>query len=368
MQIGGRVVQIGERSRYVKKGIGSTLVFGLFLALLPVTVHADVTVERYIKSGGFGGVGASEGTSTDKISGFKKRSESSMKMTGKLGGFLGKFAGDMGSDEIVLINDDRVIRIDHKDKTYTERAITLPKEEESPGYQGGDEGGPQGGEEEGEKRNVKVVRNEITVKETGEKKSINDFDCKQYIVTWILETEDLDTGERATSTMTSDLWNTPATKETRALQKEEAAFNEAYLKKMGLDIPPQKMKNFGLMVIAGMLGADREEMERKMKELEKKFATIEGYSISSSVTWKTSSTAEQKQQPEGESEEIDLSKGFGGLLSGLTRKAMKKEPSEGQKKDGDGSVIFSSYTEIQKIGTSSVAGSDFEVPAGYTKK
>ena len=360
-------MQTQEKNAYLKRIIGSAAAFTLFITLMPVAGGADVTVERYIKSGGFGGVGASEGTSTDKISGLKKRSESSMKMTGKLGGFLGKFAGDMGSDEIVLIKDDRVINLNHKSKTYTERAIILPEEETYPGSQGGPEGDSQTGDEEGEKRNVKVVRNEITVKETGEKKSINSFDCKQYLVTWILETEDLDTGDRATSTMTSDLWNTPATKETKALQKEESAFNQAYLKKMGLDIPPQKMKNFGLMVIAGMLGADREEMEKKMKELEKKFSTIEGYSISSSVTWKTTSTAEQKQ-PEEESEAIDLSKGVGGLFSGLARKTMKKKPSEEEKTSGDGSVVFDSYTEVRKIDTSSVPGTDFEVPAGYARK
>jgi hypothetical protein len=357
-----------NRSGYLSRIIGCVAATSLLLALTPAAVQADVTVERFIKSGGFGGVGASEGASTDKISGLKKRSESSVKMTGKIGGFLSKFAGNMGSDDIVLINEDRVISIKHKDKTYTQRSISFPEEEEYPGSERGPGNGASAGDEHGEKRNIKVVRNEITVRKTGEKKPINGFDCTQYIVTWILETEDLDTGDRATSTMTSDQWNTPATKETKTLQKEEGAFNEAYLKKMALDIPPQKMKSFGLMVIAGMLGADREEMERKMKELEKKFSTIEGYPISSAVTWETTSTAEQKQQPEGEPEAIDLSKGVGGLLSGLTRKAMKKEPSGEEKKAGEGSVIFSSYTEIRKIDTSSVPGSNFEVPAGYARK
>ena len=166
--------------------------------------------------------------------------------------------------------------------------------------------------------------------------------------------------------MTTDLWNTPATKETKALQKEETAFNEAYLKKMGLDIPPGKMKSFGLMAIAGMLGADREEMEKKMKALEKKLSTVEGYSISSAVTWETSSTA-RSNRPVEEDEPIDMSKGMGGFLSGLAKKTMKK-PAGGEKKSGGGSVIFSSYTEIRKIDTSSIPGGDFEIPAGYVEK
>jgi hypothetical protein len=136
---------------------------------------------------------------------------------------------------------------------------------------------------------------------------------------------------------------------------------------MGLDLPPQKMKRFGLMVIAGMVGADQEEMEKNMKELEKKFSTIEGYPISSAVTWKSTSTAQQKGEPE-EEEPVDMSKGVGGLLSGFAKKAMKKKPSEEEKKSGDGSVIFSSYTEIRKIDTSAVPGGDFEIPAGYGRE
>ena len=79
-------------------------------------------------------------------------------------------------------------------------------------------------------------------------------------------------------------------------------------------------------------------------------------------------TSEQKQQPVEETEAVDMSKGMGGFLSGLAKKTMKKKPSEEKKKPGEGSVIFSSYSEIRKIDTSSVAAADFEVPAGYKKK
>lgn len=337
-----------------------------FMVFVPGAARADVTVERFIKSGGFGGVGASEGTSTDRISGLKKRSASTMQMTGKIGGLLGKFGGDMGTDEIILVEEDRVVTMNHKKKTYTERTITLPQGEEDTDYQAGTGTEDSSGYEEEEKRNVRVVRNEVTVTQTGEKKPIGAFECERYMVTWIVETEDLDTKERATSTMITDLWNTPETKQTRALQEEENAFNQAYLEKVGIDIPPQKMKRFGLMAVAGMLGADHDEMEEKMKELEKKFSTIEGFSIASSVTWKTSSTAQQEQQGE-EAEEIDMSEGFGGLLSGFAKKVAKKS-AEKKEDSGEGTVIFSSYTEIRQIDTSTVPNTEFLVPEGYARK
>jgi hypothetical protein len=362
---GEKLMTIKKSSGCARKLAGGVGAFILLAMLLPPAAKGDVTVERYIKSGGFGGVGASEGTSTDRISGLKKRSVSAMKMTGKIGGLLGKLGGDPGSDEIVLVDEDRVITLDHKKKTYTERAITLPQGENEEASRSDDDDGPAGGEEEGEQPNVRVVRNEITVEDTGKTKTIGDFDCTQYLVTWILETENLDTGDRAVSTMTSDLWNTPETGATKALRQEEGAFNEAFLIKMGLDMPPQKMKSFGLMAIAGMLGADRDEMEEKMKELEKKFSAIEGFTIASAVTWKTKSTAEQTA-PEEEEEKIDISRGVGGLFSGLAKKAMKKKAED--KKAEDGTVIFSSYAEIRKIDTSGVGASEFEVPDGYSKQ
>jgi len=90
----------------------------------------DVTVERFITSGGIKGIGASESTVVEKLSGLKKHDASSMKMTGAVGGFLSKISGDMGSDVITNIEKDVVWTIDHKKKAYTESSITLPKEKE----------------------------------------------------------------------------------------------------------------------------------------------------------------------------------------------------------------------------------------------
>jgi len=42
-----------------------------------------------------------------------------------------------------------------------------------------------------------VVRNEITVKETGEKKTIGEYPCARYVITWVVETENIETGSAA---------------------------------------------------------------------------------------------------------------------------------------------------------------------------
>jgi hypothetical protein len=107
------------------------------LLLGAATAGADVTVERTIKSAGFSGIGASDMTSVEKISGLRKRSVTSVKMTG----FLGKMAGEIGGDEITDIQKDAVWKLDHKKKTYTESKITPPPENKTaPGEKQGREG------------------------------------------------------------------------------------------------------------------------------------------------------------------------------------------------------------------------------------
>lgn len=335
-----------------------------------VPIHSargDVTAERFIKSGGIRGIGASESTVVEKLSGLKKHEKSSVKMTGSVGGFLSRIAGDMGSDVITVIPRDVVWTLDHKKKTYIESRITLPKGKEEPSGRAEE---TKAEETKQETSKVRVIRNEISVKETGEKKTVNGFDCSRYVITWLIETENIDTGERAKTTMTNDLWNTPETKETRALQKEELEFAVAYMKKMGLDISAEDAGKFGMAAVAGMFGEDDRAVQEKLKELQEKMAKVKGYPIVTALKWVTETSGPPRQAPkeqaETESEDADLSGGIGGLLGGLARKTVKQKASESVK-DGrkEENVLFDVYSEIKRIDVSSIPASDFEVPAGY---
>ena len=62
----------------------------LFVAACSSPVFADVTVERFVKFGGFSGVGASEFHEKDFIKGLKKNTESKKRFTGR---FLGRMMG-----------------------------------------------------------------------------------------------------------------------------------------------------------------------------------------------------------------------------------------------------------------------------------
>lgn len=340
-------------------------VVGLFLCMAivgpPREARGDVLVERFNKSGGIGGIGANESAVVQKLSGQKKHETSDIKMTGAVGGFLSKMAGDMRSDVITDISKDVIWTLDHKKKSYTESRITLPKGKEEPA------GRPEKGE--GEKPKVRVVRSEISVKETGEKKTINGFDCVHYIVTWLIETENIETKERSKTTMTNDLWNTPETKEIRALQKEELEFAKAYMKKLGITASPEDARKFGLAAVAGLMGEDEQGVQKKLKELQDKMSKIKGFPIVTALKWETETPGGSRQarsEKAEKEEEPDLSGGIGGLLGGLAKKTVKQKAAESAKKDAKaGSVLFDFYSEIKKIDVSSIPSSAFEVPPGY---
>lgn len=321
--------------------------------------RADVMVERAMKTAGFAGIGAGDTTTVEKISGLRKRDVSTMKMTG----FLGKMAGDLGGDEITDIAKDAVWRLDHKKKTYTESRITPPPQpKEEPGQE-------KPGKDE--KLRVRVVRNEITVKEAGDRRTIGAYDCAHYVVTWVLETEDLETKERTESTMITDLWTTPETDEIRALQKEELEFTKAWLKKIGWDMTDQEARKMGLAMVGSLLGGDEESFKKGAKEVAEKLAKVKGYPIGTGIKWmvKAPGGAAAKQGGgEAGGGMPDLAKGLGGLMSAFGKKPAKGGgESAGGGDAGGAKTVFDTYTEIRKISTASLPGSDFAPPSGYRK-
>lgn len=321
------------------------------LLLGAASAGADVTVERAMNTGGLGGFGASDMTTVEKISGLRKRSVTSVKMTG----FLGKMAGDLGGDEITDLPKDALWRLDHKKKTYTESKITPPPEPPAEKQQG-----------KAEKSKVRVVRSEVTVKETGEKKTIGAYPCAHFVVTWVVETEDLETKERSESTMTTDLWTTAETDEIRALTKEEREFTLAWLKKIGWDISEQEARKMGMGMIGSLLGGDEASFKKGAMEVAEKMERVKGFPIGTGVTWKVKGGAGAKKGGDESAGMPDMSKGLGGLMAAMGKKSAKA--GGGAAAGGDGATtVFDTYVEIRKISTAALPETDFVPPAGYKK-
>lgn len=328
----------------------------LLSSTLPRLAAADVVVERAIKSGGFMGMGASDIKEKEFLQGKKKRTDSTSRFTGS---FLGKLAGgDRTSCEIIRVDKGLVWDLDQPAATYTERPIKLAtgdqEQDQASASTPAEESADQAQMNEEEWR---VVKNEAKLEDTGETKTINGFECRHYLLTWLVQAKNIKTGELRTNRMTGDFWNTPLRGPVKALQKEERTFNAAYLKELGLDMSPEQMGQFGLNFMGSLLtGADQ--------NLQKSMARMKGYPIVSTITWKMSEPREQAAQKD---QGVDLSNGIGGALGSLFGNKVK-EMATGEKEAKDGmKTVFDSRTEILAIHAEKVAPVQFEIPKSYKK-
>ena len=181
----------------------------------------------------FKGFGTFTAVSSGKVSTERSLTEMKSEFKGKgiVGGLAGKTllrSGD--SVEIVDLPARMIYRLDPKKKEYT--ATPIEKIQAGAGGAGQAEEEQPGKPQESD---IKITRNEFKVEATGENKDINQFSCQKYIVTWIVDWENVRTGEKGTDKLASDVWTTPTSDTIQAALKEESAFSKEYMKALGLD-------------------------------------------------------------------------------------------------------------------------------------
>lgn len=329
---------------------GAFAAAGLFLFLGISSAWADATVETVSKFGGFKGVGAFEGTAVSRIQGLKMAESTASRFTGAI---LSLLPG--GGEKITIHRIDKgvVWDLDTKKKTYTEMPIEPLKLGEPVGR-------------EGEKKSrARVTKSEFKVAKTGAAETINAFPCEEYLVTWLVEIEDLETKTKTENTMITNLWTTPETAAIRKLQAEQEAFSRAYMNKLGLNLPPAEMKQFGMEAIVSMSGASGKEMDKEFGRFKNEMAKIKGHPIRTAVNWKTSGgDAPKREKPAaGQGPARALGDLFGGLKGAISQKL---GGSDAKKTADDG--FFSNTVEVKSIHTESIAADAFEVPSGYAKE
>jgi hypothetical protein len=338
--------------------ITGMLILAVFVFFGNCPVWADATVESSIKSSGFKGMGAFEGTSSRKYQGEKMWDSTSSRFTGAI---LSRVTGGSETATITRVDKGVYWTLDPKNKTYAERPIEAIKMGE-PGKE----------KPEQEKSKVRVTKSEFSVKKTGASETINGFPCEEYLVTWLLEMEDMETKAKSRSTMTNNLWTTPETATIRKVQAEERAFHKAYAQKLGIQMSPEEAKQMGIEAFTAMSGASKEEIEKGFMKVREEMAKIKGYPIRTVVNWSVEgdkiegAEKEEKASSESSSQTPTSVGGFlSGLSKGITQKVMKDKGSTSGQKEG---ATFSTTHEIKAIHADSVPAEVFEVPPGYSKK
>ena len=329
----------------------SIILVALLATLLSFSLAwGDTTIETTHKTSGFRGIAASKGTTIQRYQAYKLWESTT---TGFAGAILSKITGKQETITITRVDKGVYWTLNSEEMIYEEAPIVPLK----------DMMGEKPSDKKAEgKSKVQVRNSQFTVKETGASETVNGFPCKEYLITWLLEMEDVETKQRSLSTMTTNLWSTPETATVSSAQADVMKFQRAFARKLGVNVTPDEARLMGMDVFAAMSGMSRAELSKGLSRVQKEMSKIKGYPIRTEVTWnlEPAGDASLKEGPGASTSTQDTAGRsclFGGL-AGLT----------GQQGPSGGAPLFSSEFEVKSIEVKLVPAKTFEIPTGYTKK
>ena len=280
---------------------------------------------------------------TEVVSPLIKRTDSNDYFKGK--GLLNKLAAKVffkngEFTKIIDLKKKIISNINHKKKRIKEREI-----KKIPGKTEQEEEAEEG--DEGEESDVTVTKNKLTVSVTGQKKVINGFPSREYIVLWEVEWERNDGPEKGSSKLVSNVWTTPVTRIIGTAQKAESVFFTNYMKALGLNTDFKQDEILGgswLRIFGSLSKSSSRQDSEKAAKFRKELLKIKGYPVIVDGEYYTAKTGAKKKKG----------------LKGLLKKKKKKDAEEKPK--------FTFYTEVLELKLKKSDASDYTYPEGYKIK
>ena len=302
----------------------------------------------------FGGKAAREGV-TDTVAVKGNRKLTINDMTGR----------------IIDLDEEKVYDLDIKSKSYKvmtfddlrrqmEQAEQRAKAEQEKSQ-------PAASKSEPADPNAKQMQIDLALKETGEKKNINGFDCREVVMTITVREKDKTLEQSGGMVMTTHQWLTPRI----AAMKEIADFDRRYQEKLN-------GPSFAIMPSADQMAAAA-AMYPMLTQAIGKFnvenVNMDGTAIQTVMTTESVASAEerQKQQQQESAQKSDSSTtnvptSIGGLIGGLGRRAVRNKTQQQPENTTPGrATIMTMNHEVIKVATDATA-SDVAIPAGFKQK
>ena len=297
-----------------------------------------------------------------KISDVKKAVDSDNRFKGK--GIMGKLAGKVAlksgqTGEIIDLPGMLTYSLNHKKKEYRVNPIETYSDED---YDGGEESGVAQDSQELEEMesDIRITRSEFKVDDTGENKTINKFPSQRYNLSWIVEWENIKTGQTGNNRLLTTVWTTPLAGDVKAGYDQEMGFSREHMKKLGIDIDSIQQDILGAnwLVLFTQMDNSGSSAQQDMSDFSKEMQKIDGYPVI--IDGKYYAT---KQGGEEEEDGEEDGGGVKKMLGGFAKKALKKS-----KKQDPNEPAFSYYTELLEFRTDNVGEEAFQVPSNYKKK
>ncbi len=334
---------------------GLVLVGGLILSSAVLRAEVKVDQKNQFKMEGmmgrvmgmFGGKAAKEGVvSTVAVKGNRKATISE------------------NTSEIVDLNEQKIYELDLKKKSYTvmtfdemrqrlkeqqEKAMKATKEEKK------DDQAPQ--------NRMEV---DFSLKETGQKRAINGYDCREVLMTITMREKGKTLEEAGGMVLTSHLWLGPEIPATKEIADFDMRYAKALEQALGMGGSAEQMA----MVMAMYPG-----MKEMMGKMQVESVNMKGAQILTEMTVETVVSAAQaqaqaksaqEQKQDNDSGSLTSVRGIGGMLGGLRKKkAAEADTSTQQPKNR--ATMMTVTQELLKVDTA-VPEADIAIPADFKLK
>ncbi|MBL8265732.1 hypothetical protein [Steroidobacter sp.] len=342
------------------------LLAGAIAAILASAAQADVTIQERMSISGAGlmKMANMNGTTTTMIAGQRARTESNLQFES---GLMRTFARGVGeSTEIVQLDQDKMISVDNKKKTYTEttfaetRAQLQKASQQMQEAQAAQQKGTSGVDDS----QCEWSEPKADVQRTGERASFAGFEAERVTVIATQSCKDKSTGQVCDFGLVLDQWVAP----NFTASAEAQAYQLAFAQKMGLNAAASRDFAERAQTMFGRYQGLWQEVGTKMRD-------VKGYPIKLSfnlgVGGPQCQSTQQTQAAGGPASPPSIGEALGGALGGMFGKkkaAATHEPTAMPAQLPGGLMsLMGMSSELVSVTNQALAPQTFEPPAGYKK-
>jgi hypothetical protein len=217
--------------------------------------------------------------------------------------------------------------------------------------------------------NAKQMQIDFDLKDTGQKKNINGFDCREVVMTITVHEKEKTLEQSGGMVMTTHEWLAPRI----AAMKEITDFDSRYAEKL-------RGPSFAIMPSADQMAAAA-AMYPMLTDAIGKFnvenVNMDGTAIQTVMTAESVASAEQIQQQQqqqntskSDSSTTEIPTSVGSLIGGIGRRAARNRAQQQQQQQNNApghATIMTVNHEVMRVATD-VSAADVAIPAGFKQK
>jgi len=345
---------------------------------------ADVTVQQRVSVEGAGIMSAANmsGTTKTSISGARSRTDSDIQLQSRIVRMLAH--GAVGpTAEIVLLDQDRIDRLDITRKQYTETTFEELRTRLQKAMDKAQDNENQAGPKPMDDSKCEWLEPKADVKRTGEKATYGGFDAERLTIVASQPCKDKETGAICEVALALDEWLAPKF----TAREEEEKFHRAYAQKIGLDLTSGRGGSpFG--------GGDINQRAQSMfgrysgiwSEIVSKTKDVKGYPVKMSFSFAFGGTecknAKGQQQASSDDNSSGGPGGVAGQVAGKLGSLFHRKKDDSKSDTGTTSPasappavilpnglvpIITMTSELVSVSTDNVSSAIFDVPSDFKK-